>query len=91
MGLDARGLMDGLQVGRLVDVLLLCGVIAVAPPPLGTQPPLVTQGLISHCVLALVVLCYSCGQTKWWSCDLPHVFTDVLVRLRYKKMTFSSF
>ena len=57
MGLDARGLMDGLQVSRLVDVLLLCGVIAVAPPPSwGTQPPLLTQGLISHCVLALVVL-----------------------------------
>ena len=35
MGLDARGIMDGLQVGRQVDVLLLCGVIAVAPPPLG--------------------------------------------------------
>ena len=66
VGLDARGLMDGLQVGRLVDVLLLCGVIAVATlPPLGTQPPLVTQGLISHSVLALVVLCYSCGRTKW--------------------------
>ena len=33
VGLDARGFMDGLQVGRLVDVLLPCGVIAVAPPP----------------------------------------------------------
>lgn len=67
VGLDARGHMDGLQVSRLLDVLLPCGVIALAnpPPPLGTQPPLVTQGLISHCVLALVVLCYSCGQTKW--------------------------
>ena len=42
------GLVAGLQVGRPVGVLLPWGVIVVtAPQPMGTQPPLVMQALMT--------------------------------------------